>query len=179
MSYFNIAIEKLLKVEGGYANNPSDRGGETNYGIAKKYHPNLDIKNLTRDAAIQIYKKEYWDPFNFDLLLNPDVATAALDTVVNQGQGAGAKYIQRAANVAEDGKIGAQSIAALNHMDPKVFLNNLYSIRKGAYLSDVARNPGQSANLKSWLARIDKYKAPLEGGVVVLALAALGGFFFI
>ena len=32
-------------------NDPSDPGGETNWGISKREYPDLDIKNLTRDEA--------------------------------------------------------------------------------------------------------------------------------
>ena len=32
---FEDAIDFVLEVEGGYSNNPNDRGGETNYGISQ------------------------------------------------------------------------------------------------------------------------------------------------
>ena len=61
MASFDIAIQKLLKHEGGYtAGLVGDPGGETNYGIARASHPDLDIKNLTKDQAIDIYKSDYW-----------------------------------------------------------------------------------------------------------------------
>ena len=55
---FNKIIEKVLKHEGGYVNDPTDLGGETNYGITKRFYPDVDIKNLTEEQAKEIYKKE-------------------------------------------------------------------------------------------------------------------------
>ena len=54
---FNEIIEKVLEHEGGYVNDPHDAGGETNYGIAKRWYPNVDIKNLTKEQAKKIYKR--------------------------------------------------------------------------------------------------------------------------
>ena len=45
---FEEIIEDVLKHEGGYVNDPHDRGGETNFGITKKFYPDVDIKNLTK-----------------------------------------------------------------------------------------------------------------------------------
>lgn len=70
--------------EGGYINDPDDPGGETKYGISKKYHPNLDIKNLTLDQAINIYKLEYWDANNLEQMAFP-LSVAALDAFVQHG----------------------------------------------------------------------------------------------
>jgi Glycosyl hydrolase 108/N-acetylmuramoyl-L-alanine amidase len=47
-------------IEGGYVNNPADPGGETKFGICKRYHPDVDIKNLSREGAMAIYAREYW-----------------------------------------------------------------------------------------------------------------------
>ena len=63
---FYIEIENVIKHEGGYVNDPSDPGGETKYGISKKAYPKVDIKNLTLDDAIEIYKDDYWLPAKVD-----------------------------------------------------------------------------------------------------------------
>ena len=43
---FDDIIEITLHHEGGYVNDPDDLGGETNFGIAKRFYPDVDIKNL-------------------------------------------------------------------------------------------------------------------------------------
>ncbi len=45
---FDEIIEVVLHHEGGYVNDPDDPGGETNFGIAKRSHPDVDIANLTK-----------------------------------------------------------------------------------------------------------------------------------
>lgn len=77
----------VLKAEGGYANNPLDPGGETNYGISKSAYPNLNIRALTPDDAKAIFKVDYFDKVNGELLLlvNPGVAAHVADMAFNAG----------------------------------------------------------------------------------------------
>lgn len=83
MADFEQAVALVLKHEGGYTPGlPDDPGGETNFGIAKKYHPNVDIKNLTAEQAKEIYQQEYW---RFDDVVNQSTANCLLDCAVNQG----------------------------------------------------------------------------------------------
>lgn len=81
---FEIAVEEVLGLEGGYVNNPADPGGETNWGISKKAFPNVDIKNLSRNAAKDLYKAHYWDPIA-SYHLQGKFATIAFSCAVNQG----------------------------------------------------------------------------------------------
>lgn len=81
-----IAIKFVLDREGGYVNDPDDPGGETNRGVCKRSHPNLDIKNLTEEQTEKIYFDEYWIPAGCDKLSWPwDIM--ALDTAVLDGRG--------------------------------------------------------------------------------------------
>jgi|SRR5579859_1035208 len=86
MSQLTFAIDMtfVFKWEGGYVNDPNDPGGETNFGISKRSYPNLDIKNLTRQAAQEIYQRDYWNAIQGDTL-EPALACAALDTAINMG----------------------------------------------------------------------------------------------
>ena len=69
-SNFDEIIEVVLHHEGGYVNDPKDPGGETNFGVAKRSHPDVDIANLTKDGAKEIYKEYYWDANKVESLLN-------------------------------------------------------------------------------------------------------------
>ena len=59
--YQKALDEYAIPNEKGYVNNIKDPGGETNMGIAKRYHPNEDIKNLTRERANAILYNEVWN----------------------------------------------------------------------------------------------------------------------
>jgi hypothetical protein len=80
---FELAVGFVLNHEGGYSQDPDDPGGETNFGISKKYHPEIDIKNLTKIEAARIYFNSYWIPTG-DLLKFPkDIIY--MDMAVNMG----------------------------------------------------------------------------------------------
>lgn len=83
---FNVAVEQVLVHEGGYSNDPQDPGGETNFGISKNAHPEAWADGrVTREEAIAIYRKDYWDRNRLDEQ-PADVARVMFDIVVNQGQ---------------------------------------------------------------------------------------------
>ncbi len=104
---FDQAVEFVLRerIEGGYVNDPRDPGGETKYGISKRAYPKEDIKGLTRDRAIEIYKRDYWDAQRCDKL-PPKLAIALFDCAVNQGGSIAPQLLQRGLGVAADGIIG-------------------------------------------------------------------------
>lgn len=103
---FTTCVNRVLAREGGYAPaSPNDPGGETNFGIAKRYHPSLDIKNLTRAAAVQIYFDEYWKPIRGDELPLA-VAFHLMDFAVNSGVSPAVKALQSALGVKPDGILG-------------------------------------------------------------------------
>ena len=116
MNWFDQCFDKLIAHEGGYVNHASDPGGETNFGISKRSYPQVDIKNLTRDAAKQIYKRDYWDRAQCDRL-PPTLAYLLFDAAVNSGIGQAIRFLQRAAGVADDGVIGPMTLASIQRTD--------------------------------------------------------------
>lgn len=83
---FLKAFDLTVGLEGSYSNDPSDPGGETKYGISKRYHPTLDIKNLTLEQAEAIYLKEYWIPAGCDNAPYP-MDVCLFDSQVNPQRG--------------------------------------------------------------------------------------------
>ena len=117
MSRFDEIIEVVLEHEGGYVNDPKDPGGETNFGIAKRSHPDVDIKNLTKEGAKEIYKEVYWDKNKVESLPE-DLWHIYFDMCVNQGKSRAVKIIQRAVNgkggsLTVDGGMGPMTIASI------------------------------------------------------------------
>ncbi len=140
MNRFDIYIERVLSTEGGYTNNSNDPGnwtggrvgvGElrgTKYGISAASYPTLDIQNLTRNDAIAIYKRDFWETSEADLLPNA-VAYSALDGAVNSGCTRSIQWIQQAAGVADDGRWGPVTAAAVKAANPNDLLLRYNSYR--------------------------------------------------
>ena len=120
MSNFDKAFDLLIGNEGGYVNNPADPGGETNWGITRAVAIDngytASMKLMPKETAEQIYKKMYWDKLQCDQL--PFIVAFQLfDAGVNHGNSQAVKFLQRALSVADDGVIGAKTIAATNPLD--------------------------------------------------------------
>jgi lysozyme family protein len=107
-------FDRLIGHEGGYVNNPSDPGGETNWGISKRQYLNVDIKNLTRDQAKDIYKRDYWD--RCGNILSNAMKFQMFDAAVNHGLPNAIRMLQNAGGCAPDGHWGAISTAAYRSM---------------------------------------------------------------
>lgn len=96
---------RLLGHEGRYVNNPTDPGGETNWGISKRSYPHLNIKELTREQAIEIYRVDFWERVHADRMYD-GLAWQLMDFAVNSGMETAVRYMQRALRVADDGHWG-------------------------------------------------------------------------
>jgi lysozyme family protein len=132
MSRFPIYIERVLGNEGGYVNLAADPGGETNWGIAKRSYPNVDIKALTRQQAIDIYRRDFWDQVHGDDL-PPALAFQALDAAVNHGIGNAVRWMQRAAGVADDGHFGPVTWESIREASENDLLLRFNAVRLDFY----------------------------------------------
>jgi len=145
MSSFDKFIEKVLIHEGGYVNDPTDNGGETNWGISKRAYPNLDIKNLTKDQAKEIYKRDYWDKNHCDKLPS-GVDYIHFDTAINAGGSRAAKILQDACGVVVDGIIGSKTITAAQSLTAERYL----LFRMYFYCQIVRKNNSQAKFIGGW-----------------------------
>ena len=137
---FDKAVEFVLAHEGGYVCDPFDPGGETRWGISKRAHPTVDIRNLTREGAIAIYKASYWNAMKCDDYPWP-IDAILFDTAVNQGP-------SYAAMIAFNGV--------------KAF--DLLFARLKNYSAIVKRRPASARYLRGWINRIlDLYEFTKEG----------------
>ncbi len=149
---FLEAIRVVLLDEGGYGNDPNDPGGETNWGIDKRTYPDLDIKNLTRDEAIEIYYNDWWQKYRLDLLPNK-VRGKIFNVGVNTGMRQAVKFLQRAVNVNDDGIIGPVTLAAANEADPDIVLQSLRDQQRQFYINLANARPSSRKFLNGWLRR--------------------------
>ena len=155
LTTFDEIIGLTLKHEGGYVDDPKDLGGETNYGITKRFYPDVDIKNLTEEGAKEIYKKDYWDKNKVDDL--PDnLKHIYFDMCVNQGSGTAVRILQRACNskgadLAIDGGFGPGTKAALAKYTTELERVRCYRLKH--YYDLVNKKPEQERFLFGWFRR--------------------------
>lgn len=114
---FTTMVNRVLGHEGGYVNHPKDPGGETNWGItigvARENGYMGPMKSMTREMAVSIYKQAFWDRVSGDKL--PDAFVfQVFDAAVNHGIGNAVRWMQRAAGVADDGRVGPVTLKAIN-----------------------------------------------------------------
>ncbi len=92
---FELCINFVLKWEGGYANNSLDPGGETHWGISKRSYPDLDIKNLTKQEAIDIYRRDYWEASRANMFPWP-LCLVHFNAAVNTGIYRASMFLEQA-----------------------------------------------------------------------------------
>lgn len=129
-SNFLACFNETASMEGGYVDNPHDPGGATMAGVtqavyaawlAKQGRPNAPVKEISLSDRQAIYRELYWNAVRGDDLY------AGLDlVVVDTGWGSGPvtaiKLLQRALGVADDGKLGPATLAAVQSQHNSVAL---------------------------------------------------------
>lgn len=128
---FDTVVQQILKTEGGYNESDGNSGAPVNFGINQRANPDIDVKNLTREGAIKIYRERYWNAIDADKLPGQLQATA-MDAAVNQGVG----WTKQA--LAESGGDAAK----------------FNELRRQRYRDIVAADPAQARFLNTWLARV-------------------------
>ena len=158
---FDEAFDLLIGHEGGYANHPSDPGGETMWGVtarvARANGFTGDMRDLPRDKAKQIYRDLYWTPVKADQLPQA-VRFDVFDAAVNSGTDQAAKWLQRVVGAAPDGKIGPATIAAAVAAGPLIGARF-----NGVRLQFMTDLPTWGAFGKGWARRVAGNLQRLEG----------------
>ena len=151
---FETAFRLLIGHEGGYVNDPVDRGGETKFGISRRAYPDLDIRGLSLDDARAIYRRDYWDRLRLDEMPVP-VRMAAFDFAVNSGVAAAARALQSIAGVPADGIVGPLTVAGVRRIDPAAIRFGLAAHRALIMLRLIARDRSQARFAAGWANRLE------------------------
>lgn len=156
----------ILKFEGGFVNDPDDKGGATNKGVTlttyrKFFGENKtieDLKRITDDEWLYIFKIGYWDVMKADLIKSQSVANQLVDFAYNSGTKTAAKKIQGIIGTTTDGIVGNKTIEAINSKDPKKLFEDLKKSRLNYIIKIVTNNPSQKKYLNGWVNRINSMK---------------------
>jgi lysozyme family protein len=145
-----------------------DGDGRTRFGICEKFHPELPEEFWTCDAAKalswaqMIYRSDYWAACRLGEIVDQAIASKIFDISVVMGRKEAVTLAQRAANglllgsakaPAIDGKIGPQTIAALNSCPPQNVVESLCNLSKIIFCEDAAKHPEKQVDLNGWLNR--------------------------
>lgn len=160
-----MAKAELLKPfikswEGGFANDPYDRGGATNMGVTigtfrSVYGKNKtveDLKAITEEQWMHIFKVYFWDKWRADEIKDQSLANILVDWVWASGP-ATIKRVQRILSVSVDGVVGPKTIAAVNSKDPQTLFASIKYLRQ-SYINSIA--VGTQARYKNgWNRRLN------------------------
>ncbi|RIA37680.1 putative peptidoglycan binding protein [Hephaestia caeni] len=169
-------IEAVIAREGGYVDDPADRGGATRWGITEKVARQRGyagaMRTFPRDEAVAIYRRLYWLRPRFDAVAAraPALAAELFDTGVNMGPAVAGGFLQRALNalnrgardypdIARDGAIGPATLAALDGFLARrgaageaVLVKAVEALQGARYLDLAETRPANEVFLYGWLA---------------------------
>jgi len=159
---FQTAYNILLALEGGFVNHKYDRGGETKFGISQRQYPDVNIKALTKEKAMAITKKDYWDKLCCDAFHYEELRLELLDFGFVAGTSRCARYLQQALNligypVEVDSIIGPGTVSQANSATTKYALSLINALKGEEYIHFkrlALKDKKQQAFIKGWLARI-------------------------
>jgi len=172
---FSIAFQKLIVVERGYSNHPSDTGGKTMYGIteavARAHGYGGEMRDLRLETARDIYRAQYWDTLRLTDIaaLSYPIAEEVFDTGVNMGIGHAGRFLQRALNafnrqqkdyadLIADGVVGPVTVWALKAFldrrgkDGEIVMLRALNAQQGErYLQITENRPANEDFFYGWL----------------------------
>lgn len=161
----------ILSWEGGYVNDPVDKGGATNMGVTISTWRNVgydkdgdgdidvdDLKLLSKDDVLnRVLKPHYWDKWKADQIKSQSVANILVDWVWGSGAN-GIKLPQKLLGLTVDGIVGPKTLAAVNASDSLVLFNTIKAEREAFLYRIVERDPTQKRFIKGWLNRLNALK---------------------
>ncbi len=172
---FSKISSVILRHEGGYVNDPNDRGGETNMGITiatwRAYAPidlgieatSSTLRNMTKEQAEIIYYNHYWEPKGFCKLENTKVALMVYDWTITSGRAV--KQIRKMLHDEYNNRLIVNNIMdddmihCINAVeDQEQLLSRIAEIRKDYYHSLTITNGEPNAQIKflnGWINRVD------------------------
>lgn len=161
----------ILSWEGGYVNDPIDKGGATNMGVTiatwrkvgydKDGDGDIDVadlKLLSKDDVLnRVLKPHYWDKWKADQIRSQSVANILVDWVWGSGAN-GIKIPQKLLGLTVDGIVGPKTLAAVNSSDSLALFNAIKAEREAFLWRIVERDPTQKRFIKGWLNRLNALK---------------------
>lgn len=170
-SNFDFCLREVLRHEGGWADHPADPGGATMKGITIGTYAQwkgrtvtkAELRAISDKEVAAIYRRNYWDKVRGDDLPG-GLDLVAFDAAVNSGPSRGARWLQQALGVPEDGAIGNVTLSAARAQYAPAVIERAIGFR----LAFLRRLKTWQHFGKGWTRRVEDVRAK------ALALAATG-----
>jgi len=172
MAQLEKLVPLILKWEGGYVDDPADKGGPTNEGVTlstwkqQGYDKNgdgvidvEDLKLMTADEMVErILRPLYWNRWQADRIASQALANILVDWVWGSGR-YGITIPQGILGVEADGIVGEQTLHRLNaYPDTPGLFEKIKQVRR-AFLNMICVNrPENRRFLKGWLNRLNDFR---------------------
>lgn len=162
MADFIPSFERMIIHEGGYrlTNDPTDRGGQTYAGIARKRWPDWEGWRVIdageepeAEMVRQFYREYFWQPIQGDAIRSQAIAQTIFDFAVNAGVRTATILAQTVVGTTPDGKLGPKTLAALNDADEALFVARYALAKIARYAEIVRRDRTQQRFLLGWINR--------------------------
>lgn len=184
--YFDKAVSLVLTHEGYFSDDKSDPGGPTIYGLSHRFLISsiklgeIDLAYLDADKdgsitagdlalvnlpkAINIYRVNFWDKYNFGLIDKKDIAIKLFDMSIAMGPPTAIKLMQRAINdlnigrrdtlLIVDGILGKNTADAINRGTSALRLGKFQEFCVAYFLALVAKSKALEKYFKGWRTRV-------------------------
>jgi len=167
MANIDKYIPKLLALEGGFVNDPHDKGGATNMGITLGSWRTMgydkdgdgdidagDIKKLSRSDLEMFLENFFWDRWRADEIRDQKLAEMLVDWTWCSGKW-GIVIPQRILLVPDDGVVGPETLSAVNTSNPDKLLMSIYNARLAFLRNLVRKDYSQLRFVKGWVNRVN------------------------
>tara|TARA_R110000803_G_scaffold191334_1_gene253994 strand:- start:357 stop:1052 length:696 start_codon:yes stop_codon:yes gene_type:complete len=169
-------LTETLAAEGGYQTDKDDLGnyrpdgqlvgtnrGITSYALSKfkKVDPNSitasDIKSITEDDAIEIYRQDYFYGPGIDRI-PVQLQSSVFDMYINSGSNA-IKILQKTIGMPSSKRDGVLGPNTLIKLEASNITTEQYADARIAYYTEVVtKKPKLKKYLSGWIARSNKYR---------------------
>jgi len=173
MAKFEISFNKMTAREGGYVNDPDDAGGETYKGVARakqadwvgwliidamkklpNFPINLESRSDLQEQVKKFYRVMFWEKTGGDQITDQEVADSIFDFAVNTGVSNSVTLAQRVVGSYEDGKIGPNTIRAINSFNPDHFIDAYMVVKIRSYIKICLKRPDNKKYFFGWINRV-------------------------
>ncbi len=176
MDNFKSALNTVLKLEGGYTDNPSDlgniNGSGTMQGITQATYDSYRLSSQQTKKAVKsisaievaaIYRNQYWLPSGCNLM-PAKLALLVFDCAVNMGNAKVVQYFQELLG-SKATSMNAQMLNDINYYLSKHSESDLVGAfierRKQSYRA-FAKKGNQQVFLQGWLNRLEHIKGEVS-----------------